>query len=350
MYRATFFTVLLTVAGIALGQAMEPPFQPDPAVGTGIANAAAFDGRLWVRGLNGALVSFDLDSGARAVPFGKGVAALDKHAGRLFVLVAKDRPEDLALEEWKQGAFADVAAIALPKAAPWLILAWVRDRPMLVTPDAVWTFNGKGGHVLRVKLDTRRMPPMLQPDAAAITADGLDLYLGYNGGEWGGGTTRVDLATGAVLTSAEAYAAAGKTDTVLADGDITALIPDPADPHCVVAAEGLIHFFASGRVVKICRTGVTPVFERKIDAAQTHGDTEAFFGLVPAESGYWALSHAAVYRFGAAGAPRRFVLGKFARWHGLLIDREVPGALVLLTDANGRFSVNNGTPLIVPLD
>lgn len=78
--------------------------------------------------------------------------------------------------------------------------------------------------------------------------------------------------------------------------------------------------------------------------------SEAFFGLEPAKDGFWAVSNAAVYRFGSSDRPQRYVLSRLEPWHGLWIDRETPGALVLMTEINRRFSVNGGTPLIVPLD
>jgi hypothetical protein len=134
---------------------------------------------------------------------------------------------------------------------------------------------------------------------------------------------------------------------------VNGIVADPGNPNCIIAAVGLIHFMSSGRVLRVCGDKVEVVFENLIPQevnGNKFNESEAFFGLVPAKGGYWAVSDSCVYRFHASGMPDRFDFPKLESWHGFELSRAIPGTIVLSTDMNWQFSVSGYTPLIVALE
>ncbi|MBS0471768.1 MAG: hypothetical protein JSR60_11900 [Proteobacteria bacterium] len=347
MRRAILLILLILPFLGADAREPDPKFKPDPALGTYLTRAAVSDGRLWALSLDGALVSFGLADNKRHVWFRKNVITLDKHDGRLFVLTRAEGRYDLL--EWKKDAFARAASLALPTKPDWLLLAWQGDQPLVVTPNAIWRRDGRQWQMLRTEVLSPNIDlPHRPPVAAAAAASGRFLYLGYSNGEWGGGMARIDLESGAVLTSMDAYRDSGKTDTVVADGDINAIIPDPANPDCVIAADGLIHFFASGRLLRVCTDHVSIAYSRP--TGENKGDTEAFFGVAPAKDGYWAISSNAIYHFGSAPEPDRVPLAGLGYWNGLWVGREIPGIVIVYSEISRQLAVNGGMALLAPLD
>jgi hypothetical protein len=344
----------------AVAAEKEPPSDPD--LGTDIVRAIAFQDQLWVLGESsgngsrgGALVSFTLSDGSRTLRL-RGAMALEKTGGRLFALTS-DGPL-----EWKDGKFAALPALTVKSGdVPTALLA-VGDRLGLETSANLFVLDEAGWRVLTTF--KRVAPPknafsadVLAPYASAegMPVSAATLYTGFNHGEWGGGLDYRDLKTGVVGSVRDTTAAASQGKPQSVDDNINAIIADPAHDDCAIVAAGLIHFMASGRLLRACGDTATLFFSstppKSGPDSRTIDDlSEAFFGLVRARDGFWAVSNAAVYRFGSSGQPQRYVLSRFEPWHGLWINRETPGALVLVTEINRRFSVNNGTPLIVPLD
>jgi len=80
--------------------------------------------------------------------------------------------------------------------------------------------------------------------------------------------------------------------------------------------------------------------------------TEAFFGLVPAaDGGFWAITSGALYHFGAdATKKEEYALPKLKPVSGIYLSRELPGVIVVRTDANWAVSVSGYTPVLIALD
>jgi hypothetical protein len=110
-----------------------------------------------------------------------------------------------------------------------------------------------------------------------------------------------------------------------------------------------------GWILRVCGENVSLVFEKSEMVDDFRGGkmkmTEAFFGLVSAEDGgFWGITSEALYRFGADGnIKEEHALPKLKRLSGFLINRELPGVIVLGTDANWAVSVSGYTPLVIPL-
>jgi hypothetical protein len=67
--------------------------------------------------------------------------------------------------------------------------------------------------------------------------------------------------------------------------------------------------------------------------------------------GFWAISSGAFYRFGVDGAKKdEYRLPKLTPVSGIYLSRELPGVIVLRTDANWAVSVSGYTPLVIPLE
>ena len=361
--RAAAAGIMMAALVCASSEAAEKEPPPDPDLGTDIVHAVAFQDQLWVLGESsgngsqgGALVSFMLSDGDRKLRL-RGAVSLEKTGGRLFALTS-DGPF-----EWKDGKFAALTAPALKAGETPTGLLAVGDRLGLETSAHLFVLEGTDWRVLTTF--KRVAPPKgafsmdaLGPYASAkgMTASAKTLYTGFNHGEWGGGLGYRDLSSGATgnVRDTTETPSDGRPQSGV-DDNINAIIADPARDDCAIVASGLIHFMASGRLLRACGDTATLLFSytppKSAPESRVIDDlSEAFFGLVPAKDGFWAVSNAAVYRFGSSGQPQRYVLSRYEPWHGLWINRETPGALVLVTEINRRFSVNSGTPLIVPLD
>jgi hypothetical protein len=111
-----------------------------------------------------------------------------------------------------------------------------------------------------------------------------------------------------------------------------------------------------GRILRVCRQDVNPVFEKSYNVENFKGEkwemTEAFFGLVPAvDGGFWGITSQALYFFAADGTKKQeYALPKLKPVSGIYLSRELPGVIVVRTDANWAVSVSGYTPLLIPLE
>lgn len=162
---------------------------------------------------------------------------------------------------------------------------------------------------------------------ARSAASGAELYLGFDAGEWGGGVMRLDLndGRGAVLRSPDSGG--------LCEGTLnpdchpaSAVIPDPENGACVIAANGLWHFFENGSIVRICPGTFETVFrERTKDVS----NSIAFSGLAPAKAGFWAVSAKELFKFENGKPVSRSPLNFQETPGGLLLARPNDEVLVL---------------------
>ena len=353
MLRIAAATLALAVPRFAAADDATPP--PDPDLGTNIISAEAQDGALFALGegqdmsRSGTLVSFRLADGARTVRL-KAVVGIHKAGGHLWAFAKSDRAQLYRLLEWRNGDFVQVSTVPIGWAFAPLALTDIAGHPAVVTNRAVKWFDGTIWHNVAFQGDLG-----WGFASSGAPASGGFLYVGLNRGEWGGGLLRIDLATGMIESIVNSKPAAGNFASVLDPGldPVQAIIPDPASPDCVIVAIGLIHFESSGRIDRVCGATASIVFDPSTPRQFPGGlfnVEQAFFGLVPAASGYWAVSNEGVYRFGVAPEPKLMKFFGFEEWHGLVVSRGVPGTLILVTEVNRHFSLNGGTPLIVTLD
>jgi hypothetical protein len=347
MHKLAAITISLFLTACAGARAAaDPPLDPD--LGAQIRSATAFDGRLWVVGGRNVLVSFSLNDGARIRHFDAGVIALAKAQGHLWILRSRDTGK-FELAEWRQGRFEAAADFAAP-AAPPIALAIAEGRPVAISRLAIRLLEGKTAHEVALSKDLASPLPFLgEVTAGAPHVPGV-VYVGMSRGEWGGSLVRVDLGAGALQAVRDKSNLYGGTD----NEGTNAIAADPSDPGCVIAAEGVVHMgMSSGRVARVCGLTVTTLYTHDGTAMQYGKQIpyrEAFFDVVPAADGFWAVSNAALYRFGKSAAPARTALPAVEYWHGLRLTRSLPGVIVLATQFHGAHAVSGITPLVIPLD
>jgi hypothetical protein len=78
--------------------------------------------------------------------------------------------------------------------------------------------------------------------------------------------------------------------------------------------------------------------------------TVPFFGLATAKAGgFWAIAPGTLYRF-EGETPKEYPLPQPDTVHGLPISRDLPGIIIVYTNANQAFSLSGMTPMLVTLD
>ena len=351
MRRALLFLALLLPA-------LPASARQGPVGGSEIRQALHAAGRLWLL-YDGESGLFSLADGAarrthEALP--GHVITMCADGGRLLVVTSHP---------------ARVGRIAVrePRGAAWPVL-WTTDLPR---DDGLLGFNCDGGRVSvltrnrLVEAATGARPrtqllrvPIEGGGVTTVTLGTADaLYLGFNMGEWGGGLRRIGRADGRVTTverNASGSLCGGPLNTQC--DPVNGLVPNPGRPGCVIAAIGLVHMLAHGRIVEICGDRVERLYfhpfergglpNRMREGNDEPYNTVPFFGLVPSGDGMIAAGIDGLYRFAAAGGePERLPMPAFREVDGIRIADSIPGVMLVLTGINGRVALSGAVPLLV---
>lgn len=367
-------TLLLSLSVLALKAELQSTDtqtpKGGPVLGERIAGGLVFEGRLWLVGTmasskdcSGGLISLALANESRQVHFERGVVDIQKFGHDLWVL-RRSAPDgrDFVVSVWRNGIFEELARFTTSDKDEPIALSNSANGLTVLSTQAIRILSGDQRGWLQVKLqgkmrggfqDTRSK----SNKTSASPINGNSIYVGFNTGEWGGGLQRVDLRTG-IVTNVERRdtkeLCAGPLNS--ACDPVTGVIPDPQNRECILAAVGLVHMLSHGRILRVCGKKVSLVFEKPItiddgffkDAKMS----EAFFGLVPsADGGFWGLTSDALYHFGEDGTKKEeYPLPKLAPVSGIYLRRELPGVIVVRTDANWPVSLSGYTPLVIPLE
>jgi len=316
-----------------------------------ISQAGVAQERIWAV-VDEALLSYALDGSDAQTLIPQGVIDLDTHGGDAWALRYFDnggvRPATFSALHWTGAAF---------EASPTLTMLWgdwpialVADdgAPMVVAPHNLYRLDG---HVWRAKPLSAELG--WSEHAVHVLAGGR-LYLGFDNGEWGGGLRSIDLTSGRV-EEIENYDPVTPCSGPLYSQctPITSLIADAERPGCVLAAAGLVHFLSHGAVLSVCGANAKVVLEREFGSDADDDESkirmsEAFYGLAPADDGYWAITPWDLYHVRPGGRLARVPL-VLRQSNGLVMQRPVPELLVLQTDIRARVSLSGATPLVVPV-
>jgi hypothetical protein len=345
----------------------------DAVLGERIAKGLVFGGRLWLISGRvfsepaGGLISLGLADSSRQVHFNRDVVDIAKSADQLWVLRSSaPKGRQVVLSVWKNGAFEDLASFEAAEKDDPVALLDNAGTPMILSQKAIRRFSPD-----EHKFNTSPLKGELSSGvqvSAAIPAGGDSIYVGFNIGEFGGGLQRIDLPTGAI-----SYVDP-RDSTRLCEGllnrhcaPVTGVIPDSEHNECVLASVGLLHIsLRVGRIMRVCGENVTLLVEKPLanDANNSRTSknterinstmlkaTEPLYGLASAaDASFWAIGCQALYRFNADGTQeKRYSLPKLKSVSGVHISREVPGAIVVLTDVNWTVSVSGYTPLLIPM-
>lgn len=256
-----------------------------------------------------------------------------------------DRQRLLAVMSRNDELFVDAIA-GEPLAAPYPLsiseaLGVVSPTGSTVTvvgPHAIEHFDRESHRRVRLHptLDVRGFPTI------GHASDGT-IYVGFNAGEWGGGLSRIDPETGTVELLGDLSPDSGCTKPLDVECDpVVSIIPDPEHEACVLAAVGLVHFVATGRLLRVCGADVELAWTSD---AQSEA---AVFGVAALGSTVVLSTSEGIVQLG----PDPLVLSAdpiALEHHGeLWISPDLGGVLFVGTEANRTFSVSGMTPLLVP--
>ena len=319
----------------------------------GVTKVMSASGYLWLLEENGALAHLDLSTRTlvRDSAAGKVVDLVTAPAGRLRALTVRNGRT--LIVEW-QDAWRAVATLPTAPADTLFAFAMLGPRSAVLTTAAVIVEVRDGDWRRRAIHGVSRFGS-LQP-SVAWTSDG-NLYVGANRGEWGGSLWRVSLTTGRVtevISRKEDEPFQGPFNPGL--DPVTAVVRDPVDGRCVLAAIGLSHMMWHGRILRVCgdslavmfqescpvEPGANPTFQRQC--------TVPVFGLAGNKDGVWAVTPVAALRFDHDTVAERHPLPKLDDMGSVLASREIPGVLLVATAINWRASLSGMTPLIAVIN
>jgi hypothetical protein len=360
------FALLLCFSVLFLEAAHQSPDTQEPkgdsVLGERITRGIVFEGKLWLLGImrshkdsTGGLVSLSLADDSRQVHFQQGVLDIEKIGHDLWVIRRpSSSPRELVLSAWRKDKFDDLARFSSSEKDEPIALVNSASGPAVLSVHAIRILSAGAHEWHQIKLKGKLRGGIQKTAASPLAGDSV--YVGFNTGEWGGGLQRVELQTGVVTNIERRDTKELCAGPLNSDCDpVTGVIPDPQNKDCILASVGLVHMVSNGRILRVCGNSVMTLFEKPDTVDGPNGDkmklTEAFFGLVPAaDGGFWAISSGALYRFGADGIKKdEYALPKLRPVSGIYLSYDLPGVIVLRTDANWAVSVSGYTPLVIPL-
>jgi len=209
----------------------------------------------------------------------------------------------------------------------------------------------------------------LRPRPIATThVTPTSIFVGFNGGEWGGGLQRIDRNTGEVVSIErnESGELCGGPLNAACD-PVNGITTLPWNPSCVAVTAGLVHFAPSGRIVEICGDVVRRLFVKahplpqwlKRNAAPPSDQDRdrqgrepfpsvAFFGLAHEGDTLLAVGIDGIYRIEANGTAKSAPLPTFKRVGEFSVSFDLPDVVLVLTDVNQRRSISGSVPMLVP--
>ncbi len=306
--------------------------------------------RLWLLHLDGSLVSLGSD-GAKpeAVDFNGKLVEICKSADDLTAVMDDGRGA-WTLQRYSPDRW--IVRTKLPTNGDTLVavdcvgggdITLVTNRRLLEV---------QGGTVHAQTL-TKELEPPLVNGAALATQDAV--WIGFNNGEWGGGLRRIDRSDGQVVTIERNQSGAlcgGPLNTSC--DPVNGVAVSPWKPSCVMAAVGLVHMMAHGRIVEVCGKDVRRLYFKPFDPQPPRGtfddgepaSTVAFFSLAHRDNKIWAIGVDGLYRFTGPQSPEFQPLPKFQNKGGYWVSFDVPGIALVMTEVNQRASMSGTVPIM----
>ena len=341
------------MAVLALTSACSGASQTDPnneARFRAITHAVFADGRLWLLHDNGDLASSaPSETRFHKADAGGRVLGVCKSQDRLLVLVDQDgvwRLKQAVEKRWKN--IASAPATGDPLVA--MDCDPAKTEAVLITSKRIVEMTQDQVHVADLS-ETIEAPYVT---ATALATDDV-VWLGLNSGEWGGGLKRISRADGMVDTiqsNVSGELCGGPLNTEC--DPVNGLVVSPTKPSCVLAAVGLVHMRAHGRLVEVCENQVRRAYFKPLDPQPPRNEpdngepasTVPFFGLGRSPDGLVAVGMDGIYRFDESYAPRVLPLPDFENRGGYGVSFDVPGVALVLTQVNARASLSGSVPLM----
>lgn len=322
--RAVFISVLmlLVVSGGAVAQTRTGAGRTwtDSDLSGAILEGVATRQNLWLRGASKNVVRFNRRTGERLV-VATEVIDLLADGPHLWALVALNANECVV---------RDLLDTDLPdrrtyfEGSPVALFATPEGPGVLTTTTALVPSGDR--------FTRRRFAASLEPYAHVSALTGGLLFVGYNKGEWGGGLRRVDLLTGTVSIVQETSDQLCGGRLNLECAPVVGIIPDAANPDCVLVGASLAHLSGRyGEVLRVCDERITPAFSDPLSAVPNSivnlpGQTWPFDSLVETKDGWIAVGQE---RFARArgGAVTMGEVPMLRPWAGLHISDVAEGVI-----------------------
>jgi hypothetical protein len=322
---------------------------------TNIARGAFSEGRLWLLTEDGQVASM-ADGGGPLQREALGAKVVDLCSGaRGLAAVTGERRQGRgwSLMRRSGGRWIEEASVARTGDGA-IALSCEGEAESLLTTSRFITFAAGRPRVLAL---AETLPLALVTAAVHVTPAAV--FLGINAGEWGGGLRRIDRATGRVATiERKEGEGACRLPLDAACDPVNAIATPPWRTDCVVAAVGLVHMMASGRLLSVCGGTVELLFAAPLDphladredarrAAKGGIGSVPFYGLVTRGPDLVAVGHDALYVVGKNGTAVRQPFPRFRLIDGVYVTFDVPGAILVLTEISRRASLSGGAPMLV---
>jgi hypothetical protein len=352
--RAMPMLVRLVLLGIIAAMPMQASAleAERPGQESFLTRAIFAEGRIWVLSDAGDLSSIAEGQDARSVEAlpEKALDLCVRDGHPVVVTGAKDGSE-WTLRQRSDGVWSTAATIQTDGDG-LLALDCAASGITLLTTRRLIELDGKGKRQSAVTLSGT-----LGRGISSTYGTSDQFFVGFNGGEWGGGLRRIDRRSGNI-TIVEAKSSgdlcAGPLNT--ACDPVNGISADPWKPDCVVAAIGLIHFDPHGRLVEVCGDQVQRLYFKpfgKTGSANRYKDDEpfrtvAFFGLTREGDTLWAAGIDGIYGIGPGGATQLIPLPRLKDIGGISVSFDLPRFVLVLTNINRRRSISGAVPLLVP--
>jgi len=227
------------------------------------------------------------------------------------------------------------------------IFVW-KQEIIILTAASIMRYSLDKKEWKQVKLSERFYNAPHSP-SAVITSSGM-IYLGFNGGEFGGSLRSICIETGLVTNLEWAATVGSEVQLVhLREEDIresqplyqtlltpvTGIIIDPSDPDKIIYSLGMQHMsFEHGGIFKLHETEKELVF----------GET-AVYDLRSNGKSYFAGTSISLLEF-RDGNQRSIDYGILRNVGGAWLSTPAPGVAVISTDMNRATSLCGNTPLL----
>jgi hypothetical protein len=251
-------------------------------------------------------------------------------------VVATRRRDHIELMSLRKEIWRSLGKVAVAADEPVIGLACNDGKAVLLT----------GGHVTVAGSKSLRLAGKVPRGIRySLFRQNGALLVGWNMGEWGGGLTQIDLASGAV----EPVKGVG--------GPVNDIARMPGRPECLILAVGLVHFFPTGGLQQWCGDTAKPLFEApfripglddQLRPDEKRSGTVAFFGLAAIPRGVVAVGLDGLRTVSAAGVGPVIPYPKTQRRGGESIVETDPDYRLIMSGINRRASVGVAMPIVAP--
>ncbi|TFI57577.1 hypothetical protein E2493_14520 [Sphingomonas parva] len=304
------------------------------------------DGRLWMLTIKGHLLSLAPDEAEPRRSAGKTIDICRLGDG---MLALAQRGEVWRLRLRTDGRWRNLPAV--PTEGDTLVaLGCEGEQAMLVTSRRLIDLQAGTPRAVRLNGELQRLHM-----ATAAPGDAEFAWIGFNVGEWGGGLMRIHRRSGRlekVHSNRSGEICGGPLNT---DCDpVNGIVASPSDPSCAVAAIGMLHMMSHGRIVEVCGTRIRRLYFKALAPQPPAGtldegepsSTVSFFGLALAGGDLWAVGIDGLHRLRPGQPPQFRPLPKFTDRGGYMVSFDVPGVVLVLSNANQRVSLSGAIPLM----